>query len=105
MYFYLVFGTIAVLFLFIKGMFLCFVPQSKLPPFFARSFRYIPPAVLAALVAPSILYIRSAGGLNISPVKIAAGAFAFGVAIMTRSILATIAAGMVLLWLFSCLAA
>ena len=98
MYFYLVFGIIAVFFLFIKGMFLCFIPQSKLPPFFERSFRYIPPAVLAALVAPSILYIRKAGSFDISPVKIAVGAIAFGVAIKTRSILATIASGMTLLW-------
>jgi len=104
MYFYLVFGIIAVLFIFVKGMFLCFIPQSKLPQVFERSFRYIPPAVLAALVAPSILYTRSSGGFDISPVKIAAGTIAFGVALKTRSILATIAAGMILLWLLTYLA-
>ena len=101
MYFYIVFGTIALLFLLVKGMFLCFIPQSKLPPFFERSFRYIPPAVLSALVAPAILYTRSAGGFDISPVKIAAGTIAFGVALKTRSILATIASGMMFLWLLT----
>ena len=104
MYFYIVFGTIALLFLLIKGMFLCFIPQSKLPPIFERSFRYIPPAVLAALVAPAVIYTRRAGGFDVSSVKIAAGAIAFGVALKTRSILVTIAAGMALLWLFSHLA-
>lgn len=99
MYFYLVFGTIAIIFLFIKGMFLCFIPQSKLPPFFERSFRYIPPAVLAALVAPSIFYARSAAGYQISYIKITAGIIAFGVALKTRSIFATLTTGMVLLWL------
>jgi len=101
MYFYIVFGIIAILFLLVKGMFLCFIPQSKLPPFFEKSFRYIPPAVLAALVAPATIYSRSVGGFDVSPVKIAAGVISFGVALKTGNILITIASGMALLWIFS----
>lgn len=104
MNFYLLFATIAIVLLVIKGLFLCFIPRSKVPAFFERSLRYIPPAVLAALVAPSILYANSTGGPLLSFPRIAAGIIAFGIALRTRSIIVTILTGMVLLWLFSYLA-
>ena len=104
MNFYLLFGTIAIVLLVIKGLFLCFIPHSKVPAFFERSLRYIPPAVLAALVGPAILYAKSSGGPLLSFPRIAAGVIAFGIALRTRNILVTISAGMALLWLFSYLA-
>ena len=104
MNFYLLFGALAIILLVIKGLFLCFVPHGKIPAFFERSLRYIPSAVLAALIAPFILYARGAGGPVFSLPRIAAGAIAFGIALKTRSITITIVAGMVLLWLFSYLA-
>lgn len=104
MNFYLLFGSLAIILLVIKGLFLCFVPHGRIPAFFERSLRYIPPAVLAALVAPSILYARGIDGPMLSFPRIAAGAIAFGFALKTRNIIITIVTGMVMLWLFSYLA-
>ncbi|HOI81164.1 MAG: AzlD domain-containing protein [Thermovirgaceae bacterium] len=101
MNFYILFGVVAVALLVIKGLFLCFVPFGKIPPFFERSFRYIPPAVLAALIAPSVLYAKGPAGLEISPARLIAGIAAFAVAMKTRNILVAIATGMTLLWTFS----
>lgn len=101
MNFYILFGVVAVALLVIKGLFLCFVPFGKIPPFFERSFRYIPPAVLAALIAPSVLYAKGPAGLEISPARLIAGIAAFAVAMKTRTILVAIATGMTLLWTFS----
>jgi branched-subunit amino acid transport protein len=101
MNFYILFGVVAVALLVIKGLFLCFVPFGKIPPFFERSFRYTPPAVLAALIAPSVLYAKGPAGLEISPARLIAGIAAFAVAMKTRNILVAIATGMTLLWTFS----
>ena len=101
MNFYILFGVVAVALLVIKGLFLSFVPFGKIPPFFERSFRYIPPAVLAALIAPSVLYAKGPAGLEISPARLIAGIAAFAVAMKTRNILVAIATGMTLLWTFS----
>ena len=54
--------------------------------------RLIPPAVLAALVAPALL--RPEGLLVIGP-RAFAGAVALAVAVWTRSVLATILVGLV----------
>ncbi len=104
MNFYLLFGTVAILLLVIKGLFLCFVPHGKIPAFFERSFRYIPPAVLAALIAPSILYFKSTAGFEVSPARLVAGLGASVVALKTRNIFLTLATGMTLLWLLTYLA-
>lgn len=100
MKFYLFFGALALSFLLVKGLFLCFVPHGKLPGFFKRTFRYIPPAALAALVAPSILFSKGAEGPSLSLPRIAAGMIAFIVAVKTRSVTITIVCGMTLLWFF-----
>ena len=105
MRFYLLFGVLAVALLVIKGLFLCFVPNRKIPPFLERSFRYIPPAVLAALIAPSVFYAGNPAGLDVSPARLAAGLAAFTVALRTKNILIIIATGMILLWVFSFLSA
>lgn len=103
MRFYLLFGSLAVALLIIKGLFLCFVPNRKPPLFLERYFRYITPAVLAALIAPSVFYAGNPAGLEVSPKRLTAGLVAFVVALVTRNILITIVTGMVLLWGLSCL--
>jgi branched-subunit amino acid transport protein len=105
MRFYLLFGLLAIALLIIKGLFLCFVPNRTLPSFLERSFRYITPAVLAALIAPSVFYAGNPAGLEVSPTRLTAGLVAFAVALLTRNILITIAIGMALLWGLSCLSA
>lgn len=86
--------------LFVKGLFTCFVPSEKIPPFAERILKYIPPAALAALVAPAIFYTRTQSGNHFSPSRFLAGMIAFCIALYTRNVIITIASGMGLLILF-----
>jgi len=60
--------------------------------------RYVPPAILGALIAPEIFMAGS--NLNATPdnPRLWAALVALLVARLTRSVLATIAAGMLALW-------
>ncbi|MBS1144727.1 MAG: hypothetical protein H6R14_2133 [Proteobacteria bacterium] len=60
--------------------------------------RYVPPAILGALIAPEIFV--AGGSLNAAPdnPRLWAALVALIVARLTRSVLATIAAGMAALW-------
>jgi len=59
---------------------------------------YVPSAVLAALIAPEV-FVRP-DGLDFSPgnPRLLATLVAMGVAFYTRSVLATIASGLIALW-------
>jgi branched-subunit amino acid transport protein len=67
-------------------------------PRISAVLRYVPPAILGALIAPEILVTGSS--LNVSPdnPRLWAALAALLVARLTRSVLATIAAGMAALW-------
>ncbi len=67
------------------------------PPAARRALALVPPAVLAALVAPALA--RSGGEFDLATARFAAGAFAALVAWRTRNVVATLVAGMGLLWL------
>ena len=59
---------------------------------------YVPPAVLAALIAPEI-FVREGGiDLAIGNPRLLAALVAMAVAFFTRSVLATIASGLAALW-------
>jgi len=73
---------------------------SAIPPVVERGLRFIPPAVLAALVFPALLV--SEGSLVAGP-RLFAGLVAIGVAWKTRNVLATIIVGMVTLWIIQAL--
>ncbi len=70
----------------------------SLPPAMARALRFVPPAVLSAIIFPEVL--RHDGALNFSlgNARLVAGLVALLVAWRTRSALLTIAAGMAVLW-------
>ena len=68
------------------------------PPWLTRSLRYVPPAVFAALVLPSLVTLRPSATATLVDDRLLAGAFAAVVAWRTESILATIVAGMGALW-------
>lgn len=69
------------------------------PPRFRAALRYVPPAVLAALVAPALLGPAATGapGPLVTARTVAAAAAAVA-AWYTGSTLATIVVGMVVLW-------
>lgn len=70
-----------------------------LPPGVERALRFVPAAVLSALVAPQLLVVD--GGLAATPAnpRLVAGALAAVVAWRTEDVLATLLVGMTGLWL------
>ena len=69
-----------------------------LPPTLQRSLRFVPPAVLSAIIFPEIL--RHGGVWNVSPLnpRLLAGIIAALVAWRTRNTMLTILVGMAALW-------
>ncbi len=74
------------------------------PPLLDRALRYVPAAVMAALVVPAL--VRPEGVVDLSPdnLRLLAGLAAAAVAWKTRNVLLTLAVGMTALWVLQALA-
>jgi branched-subunit amino acid transport protein len=74
------------------------IGRVDVPPLIQRALRFVPPAVLSAIIFPELL--RPGGTPDLSPgnVRLLAGVLAAGVAWRTKNVLLTIAVGMVALW-------
>jgi len=81
----------------LRGSFLLAADHVRLRPRFQRALTYVPPAVLAAIVAPALAQ-PSGTSLGVFDVRLLAAAVAAAVAWRTRSIIATFALGMLTLW-------
>ncbi|WP_262177502.1 AzlD domain-containing protein [Haloarcula laminariae] len=69
----------------------------EIPPEITRTLRFVPAAVLAALVLPSFITLEpGTGGIAVD--KLIAGGIAGGVAWRTENVFMTIGAGMGTLW-------
>ena len=73
--------------------------RQVVPPLFSRILRFVPPAVLSAIIWPELL--RPGGQLNLSPLnpRLLAGVLAALIAWRTKNVVATIAVGMAALWI------
>ena len=80
----------------IRFSFLGALGNRPLPPFFLRLLRYTPVAVLPALVAPLVVWPAATGG-EPDPARLTAAAVTVATGILTRNLLAAIAAGAVTL--------
>jgi branched-subunit amino acid transport protein len=71
----------------------------NVPPLVQRGLRFVPPAVLSAIIFPEIL--RPGGPVDLSPgnLRLLAGVLAALVAWRTKNVLLTIAVGMAALWI------
>jgi branched-subunit amino acid transport protein len=78
---------------------LLLVGRAPLPQAVLRALKYVPPAVLTAIVAPAVL-LGADGGLHIGldNAFLAAALAATLVAWRTRNVLLTIVIGMAVLW-------
>jgi branched-subunit amino acid transport protein len=74
---------------------------AEVPPALGRVLRFIPAAVLAALVLPALTH--ATGELNLATERFVAGALAAVVAWRTKNVLATITVGMAALWILQAL--
>jgi len=70
-----------------------------MPAGLKRALRYVPAAVISAIVLPAIIFGGPDPGFNLDNARLLAGIAAAVVAWTTRSVLATLAAGMLSLWL------
>ncbi|MBS7662158.1 AzlD domain-containing protein [Pseudomonas lalucatii] len=69
------------------------------PPYLQRALRFVPAAVMAALVLPALVNLDGAPDLSLGNERLLAGALAAFVAWRTRQVLLTLAVGMAALWL------
>jgi branched-subunit amino acid transport protein len=82
----------------IRLSFIVLLGRVETPPLLTRALRFVPPAVLSAIIFPE-LFLRD-GGLDVSPgnFRLIAGLIATVIAWRTRNVLMTIAVGMAALW-------
>jgi branched-subunit amino acid transport protein len=71
----------------------------KMPDFMEKILRLVPPAVFSAIVLPELLVRDGSIQFSMSNLRLIAGLLAAVIALKTRNVLATIASGMVILWL------
>lgn len=82
----------------IRLSFIALLGKVALPPILTRALRFVPPAVLSAIILPEL--VMRDGALDLRPVnaRLLAGVLAAVVAWRTRNVLLTIAVGMAALW-------
>jgi branched-subunit amino acid transport protein len=64
-----------------------------------RALQFVPTAVLSAIIFPELLQPGGTFDLSLGNFRLLAGLGAIGIAWATRNVLATIAGGMIILWL------
>ena len=81
--------------------------QREFPQIIQRALRFVPPAVLFAIVFPELFQPQPAGvfDLSLSNVRLLAGVLASIVAWRTKNVLVTIMVGMIALWVLQALIA
>jgi len=70
----------------------------ELPAWLTQALRYVPPAVMAAIIAPPLFFADGAPTIHPDLARIAAATLAAAVAWRTRSTLWTVVLGMLALW-------
>jgi branched-subunit amino acid transport protein len=73
----------------------------EIPLLMQRALRFVPPAVLTAIVVPELVYRDSQIDVSLTNVRLLAGLIAIVVAWRTKNALITIGVGMVALWVLS----
>ena len=77
--------------------FIAFFARRRMPPLLARALRYVPAAMLTALVLPMIVTGTPSAATLASP-RVVAALVAGGIGFATRNVLATTLGGMLVLW-------
>jgi branched-subunit amino acid transport protein len=84
---------------FTRASFIVFANPHKFPHAFRVALVFVPPAVLAAIVAPGLFIPAGVLDFGLDNPRWIAGLAALAVASRTRNAVATISAGMATLWL------
>ena len=83
----------------LRASFILFADPQRFPHRFRQALKFVPPAVLAAIVIPGLVAWQGTIDLGAGNPRWLAGALAIAVAVRTRNATATIAVGMLALWL------
>src|SRR5215211_8278912 len=78
--------------------FIALLGQMEIPLVLARALRFVPAAVLTAVVIPLLLYVNGAVEVSFGNERLLAGLAAVLICWRTRSVLLTLVGGMVVLW-------
>lgn len=81
-----------------RASFILFADPHKFPHGFRVALGFVPPAVLAAIVVPGLASPAGAFDLSLANPRWIAGLVAIAVAVKVRNPLASILAGMAVLW-------
>ncbi len=87
----------------LRSSFLVLMRDRKLPDHITASLGLVPAAVLAALIAPDLLYAPVTGTFDLVSPRLIAGLVAAGVAWKIRNVLWTLLVGLGLLFAFQTL--
>ena len=82
----------------LRASFVALSDRLKMPPSVQRALRFVPVAVLPAIVVPALVFGEGGLELTLSNEKLLAGLVAGVVAWYTHSIIWTIVTGMIALW-------
>jgi len=96
---WLIIAGVALTTFLLRASFIVFADPQRFPPAFRRALAYVPPAVLAAIVAPGLLLPQGVLDFTLANARLPAGLLAMAVAARVRHPLAPIAAGLPALWL------
>ena len=81
--------------------FIALFGRRAMPPWLARFLRFVPPAVLCAIIFPDVLLNNGILAINADNHRLLAALLAVAVAMCTRNLFLTITVGMVTLWLIT----
>jgi branched-subunit amino acid transport protein len=79
--------------------FIALLERIKLPVTFQRALRFVPIAVLSAIIAPELGYYNEALALSPANPRLLAGVVATLVAFWTKNVVWTLLAGMAVFWI------
>lgn len=89
----------------LRWSFIALVGSLEMPHGIQSALRFVPAAVLAAIIVPAVVVQEGAIALSISNLRLFAALAAAVVAWRTRNLFYTIAAGMIVLWALEALRA
>jgi branched-subunit amino acid transport protein len=98
-----IFGAGAVTFA-LRLSFIALLGRIQSPPALGRALRFVPAAVLTALVIPLLFYENGALEVSLGNERLLAGLVAALIAWRTRSVLFTLVGGMATLWTLQAIA-
>ncbi len=87
----------------IRAVPLLALDRRPMPPRLRQALRFVPPAVLSAIVFPEMLWPGGRFDLSLANDRLLAGLLAIAVAWFSKNVLLTIGLGLLTLWLLQAL--